>query len=251
MQVPEEQILSPSLIEPGEGEGPAYELKFLMDEAQAREAEAWAEAHLAPDPHGDPALSGAYRTTTLYLDTPALDVFHRAPSFKRSKHRLRRYGSEPHVYLERKTKDGDRVRKQRNAILDEELSLLAAPLSVTTWPGHWFHRRLLDRGLRPAALVVYHRMAYVGGGGEGPHRLTLDRRLRGWRMGEWAVPAQDGGLALFTDKVILELKFRVALPAPFKELVQSMRLGPCPVSKYRSCVSAWGTPTGRRGAADA
>jgi hypothetical protein len=251
MQVPGDEILSPSLVEPGEGEGPAFELKFLVNEAQAREAEAWASSRLVPDPHGDPSLGGAYRTTTLYLDTPALDVFHRTPSFKRSKHRLRRYSTEPRIYLERKTKDGDRVRKQRNAIPDEELSLLAAPLSVTTWPGHWFHRRLLDRGLRPAALVVYHRTAFIGSGADGPFRLTLDHRLRGSRMGEWAVPAEDGGLPLLTGQVILELKFRIALPVLFKELVQSMRLSPSLVSKYRSCVSAWGAPAVRRGAADA
>jgi hypothetical protein len=251
MQVPGDDILSPSLVEPGEGEGPAFELKFLVEDAQAREVEAWASARIMLDPHGDPSLGGAYRTTTLYLDTPALDVFHRSPSFKRSKHRLRRYGSEPRVYLERKAKDGDRVRKQRNAIPDEELSLLAAPLSVTTWPGHWFHRRLLDRGLRPSALVVYHRTAYVGSGADGLFRLTLDRRLRGSRIGEWAVPAEEGGLPLLTGQVILELKFRLALPVLFKDLVQSMRLGPSLVSKYRSCVSAWGASAAQRGAADA
>ena len=251
MQVPGDAILSPSLVEPGEGEGPAFELKFLVDDAQAREAEVWASARLTPDPHGDPCLGGAYRTTTLYLDTPALDVFHRTPSFKRSKHRLRRYSTEPRIYLERKTKDGDRVRKQRNAIPEEDLSLLTAPLSVTTWPGHWFHRRLLDRGLRPSALVVYHRTAYIGSGADGPFRLTLDRWLRGFRVGEWAVPVEEGGLPFLMGQAILELKFRMALPVVFKELVQSMRLSPSLVSKYRTCMSAWGASAARRGAADA
>ena len=49
----------------------------------------------------------------------------------------------------------------------------------------------------------------------------------------------------------LEFKFRTALPAALKELVQSLRLNPCPVSKYRSCVSAWGVRNGRGEAADA
>ncbi len=244
-------VESPSLAGPGAGGGPAYEMKFLVDEARAREAEAWAAARLAPDPHGDPALGGAYRTTTLYLDTPALDVFRRMPSFRRSKHRLRRYGSEPHIFLERKVKDGDRVRKQRSAVPDGELELLSNPMSVVSWVGHWFHRRLLDRGLRPAALVAYDRTAFVGATPEGPLRLTLDRRARGSLTGAWAVPADAGGLAILTGQVILELKFRLALPAPFKELVQALRLSPCPVSKYRTCMSAWGTPAGRGEAADA
>ena len=41
--------------------------------------------------------------------------------------------------------------------------------------------------------------------------------------------------------MILELKFRSALPALCKELIQALRLSPCPVSKYRSCMSVWGT----------
>src|SRR5579871_2483264 len=157
MRIPAEQFLSPSLAAPGEGAGPAFELKFLIDENAAQKVETWTATQLKPDPHGDPALDGAYHTTTLYLDTANLDVFHRSPSFKRSKHRLRRYGREPHVYLERKTKTGDKVRKQRSVVPDEELALLSAPLSVVTWPGHWFHRRMLDRGLRPAALIDYVR----------------------------------------------------------------------------------------------
>jgi hypothetical protein len=187
----------------------------------------------------------------LYLDTPNLDVFHRSPSFKRSKHRLRRYDREPRIFLERKTKTGDRVRKQRCIVPYEELSLLSAPLSVVTWPGHWFHRRLLDRGLRPAALLAYERMAYLGSGAEGSFRVTLDRRLCGSLAGDWAVPSLEEGLPLFTGRVILELKFRTALPHVLKEMVQSFRLNPCPASKYRSCISVWNGRVEARRTADA
>ncbi|MBI1915070.1 MAG: polyphosphate polymerase domain-containing protein [Planctomycetes bacterium] len=250
-EVSGECIQSPSLPEPALGAGPAYELKFLVEEELARAAQAWASGRLAPDPHGDPELDGAYHTTTLYLDTPTFDVFQRRPSFRRSKHRLRRYGTEANIYLERKIKNGDRVRKQRKAIPVEEVTLLANPMSLVTWPGHWFHRRLLDRGLHPAALIAYERTAYIGAAVEGPLRLTLDRRLRGALAGEWAVPATEGGLPLLTGRVILELKFRSALPVLFKELVQALRLSPCAVSKYRSCMSVWGTSPARGEVVDA
>jgi len=250
-EVSGECIQSPSLAEPAESAGPAYELKFLVEEEQARAAEAWISGRLAPDPHGDPELGGAYHTTTLYLDTPTFDVFQRRPSFRRSKHRLRRYGTEVKVYLERKIKNGDRVRKQRNVVPAEEAVLLANPMSLVTWPGHWFHRRLLDRGLRPAALIAYERTAYIGAAAAGPLRLTLDRRLRGALASEWAVPTAEGGLPLLTGRVILELKFRLSLPAPFKELIQLLRLGPCSVSKYRSCMSVWGTSPARGEVIDA
>jgi hypothetical protein len=241
---------SPSLATPGDGGGPAFELKFLLDPARSREAEDWARQCLTLDPHGDIALGGAYWTTSLYCDTPELDVYHRSPSYKRRKFRLRRYGVGPAVFLERKTKAGDRVAKRRVAVADAELAMLAHPMSLVTWPGHWFHRRLVARRLGPACRISYQRTAYVGAGADGPLRLTLDRRLRGLLTTEWDVTAFEGGQPLLDGQVILELKFRSALPRLFKELVTSLRLSPRAVSKYRLCREAWGLSPSRE-AADA
>src|SRR5436305_1036093 len=118
---------SPSLAPAGGGEGPAYELKFLLDETRAQEVEAWARRRLLLDPHGDPALGGAYQTLSLYCDTPDLDVYWGRPSYKRRKFRVRRYGAAPWVFLERKSKWGDRVAKRRSPVPGEEVALLANP----------------------------------------------------------------------------------------------------------------------------
>jgi hypothetical protein len=241
---------SPSLAA-ADGAGPAYELKFLLDEARAQAVDEWARRRLVPDPHGDPELGGAYRTTSLCCDTPGLDVYHRTPSYRRRKFRVRRYGSMPWAFLERKSKWGDRVAKLRTVVPEGELALLAHPMSVLTWPGHWFHRRLLRGGLLPACRIAYQRTAYAGTGAEGPLRLTLDRHVRGVLASDWGLAPVEGGLPLLTGQVILELKFRFALPAPFKELVQDMRLSPSLVSKYRLCREAWGLPSARREVADA
>jgi hypothetical protein len=223
-------------------------LKFLLDEARAREVEAWARRRLAADPHGDPYLDGAYRTTSLYFDTPELDVYHGTPSYKRRKFRVRRYGSAPWAFLERKSKWGDRVEKRRTPVPDAELPLLAGPASGESWPGHWFHRRLWMRRLLPACRVVYERTAYVGSCREGPLRLTLDRRVRGVLADDWDLVPFEGGPTL-TPQTILEFKFRSALPAVLKEVVQALRLCPAAVSKYRLCQEAWGASP-RRGAGD-
>jgi VTC domain len=246
-----ESFASPSLASAGDGAGPAFELKFLLDARQALEVEAWARGRLALDPHGDPALGGAYLTTSLHFDTPELDVYHRSPGYRRRKFRLRRYGAAPWAFLERKSKWGDRVEKRRTPVPDEELALLASPLSVVTWPGHWFHRSLLARRLGPACRVSYQRTAYVGACAGGPLRLTLDRRVRGAPAGDWGLGPPGAALPLLRGQVILELKFRAALPGPFREVVEGMRLGPSGVSKYRLCREAWGLPAPRREAADA
>ncbi|MCI0460635.1 MAG: polyphosphate polymerase domain-containing protein [Gemmataceae bacterium] len=242
---------SPSLGSSSSGAGPAFELKFLLDEIGAQEVETWARRRLVLDPHGDPALGGAYRTTSLYCDTPELDVYHGAPSYRRRKFRMRRYGAAPWTFLERKSKWGDRVAKRRTVVPEEELPLLAHPLALLTWPGSWFHRRLLARRLGPACRIDYQRTAYVGAGPEGPLRLTLDRRIHGILTSEWSLAPFEGGLPLLTGQVILEFKFRSALPTPFKELVTDLRLSPRTVSKYRLCREAWGVSSSPREVADA
>jgi hypothetical protein len=231
---------SPSLGSPGDGAGPAFELKFLLEETRARAVEDWARRRLALDPHGDPALGGAYRTTSLYCDTPQRDVYHRTEPYKGHKFRVRRYGSVPWAFLERKSKEADRVAKKRTPIPEEELALLAHPTSRVKWPGRWFHRSLLAYRLLPVCRVTYQRMAFAGSRAEGPLRLTLDQHVHGTVTDEWDLAPAEGGLPLLAGQVILEFKFRGALPALFQELVRELGLSPSTVSKYRLCREAWG-----------
>jgi hypothetical protein len=219
---------------------PAFELKFLVDAALALQVQSWAAQtlRLQPDSHAD--ATGAYATTSLYLDTPQLDVYHRSPSFRRRKFRVRRYAMTPWVFLERKTKSNDRVSKRRSSVGEDELGSLALPMSLETWPGNWFHRRVVVKGLRPACRIAYRRTALVGTCAEGPLRVTLDREVRGVLSDDWRLLPFEGGVPLLTDRVILELKFLRALPLPFKQLVSEFRLEPAPVSKYRLCREAYG-----------
>ena len=62
---------------------PPFELKFLVTEAVAARVAEWAARHLAPDPHAGGSREDGYRVTSLYLDTPGLDVYHRRGSFGR------------------------------------------------------------------------------------------------------------------------------------------------------------------------
>jgi hypothetical protein len=215
----------------------AFELKFLLADAVAAEVQRWAEGRLALDPHGDPALAGQYRTTTLYLDTTALDVARRSPGFTRRKYRIRRYGDEPRLWLERKVRNGDRVRKRREAIDASELERAVDAASDASAPAGWFRDEIHARALRPAARIEYWRTAWVGMGSDGPLRLTLDRAVRGAAAPpSFVVPAPGGGTELFAGVVICELKFRSALPPLFRQLVGDFALSPQGVSKYRRCM---------------
>jgi hypothetical protein len=237
---------SPSLASAGDGAGAAYELKFLLNEDRAAAVEAWARRRLALDPHGDTALGGAYRTTTLYCDTGAWHVYLRAPSYRRRKFRLRRYGDEALVYLERKSRRGDRVAKVRTPIRAAEVDLLAAE-PEEDWAGWWFGKQLAARDLRPAALLAYERVALVGRSEGVDVRLTFDRALRGVPTGDWALAAVNAGRPFLAGYTIVEMKYRTALPALFKELVALFRLEPSSVSKYRRCLDSWGVLPGMAG----
>jgi hypothetical protein len=227
---------SPALAGSG---APAYEMKFLLSEPQARAVEAMLRGRLALDPHADPALGG-YRVTSVYFDTPAFDVYRRAADHRGHKFRLRRYGSDPTAYLERKTKRNGQVWKRRSAVPVAELAHLTDG-HADEWPGAWFAWHLAAGGLRPVCRVTYERTAFVGAGPDGPIRLTLDRAAHGLAS---ASPPQvepfAGGLPLLDGEVIAEFKFLSAMPHLFKAVIGELRLTPSGVSKYRRCAEAAG-----------
>lgn len=230
--------VSPSLLGPT-AQAASYEVKFLVRPLQAEQVRAWARQHLAVDPHADGTLGDAYRIQSVYFDTDTLDVFHQAPSYKRRKFRLRRYGSEVGVYVERKTKSGDRVSKRRTLIGPEEIHRLREPIADPAWHAGWFHRRLLSRRLRPRCTVAYERIAYVGTAADGPIRLTIDRQIQCALTDNFEVTSA-AGVPLLDESLILELKFRAAMPPLFKSLIAELNLNPGCISKYRLGIAAWG-----------
>jgi hypothetical protein len=217
----------------GAGQGAAYELKFHLTEIEATAVEAWARHRLTPDPHG---RDGAYDIVSIYHDTPRLDVFHRSTGFRRNKFRVRRYDEGSFLFLERKTRRGDRVRKRRVSVPLSDLPFLSRSLVPESWQGAWFHRRLCVSGLRPTCKVAYQRTAFFGKSADGPLRLTLDRGLVGAPAHDWHVSPVDDGVPLLPEGVLLEMKFHVHMPALFRELLPHLPCQPARVSKYRRCI---------------
>jgi hypothetical protein len=217
----------------------AAEIKFLVDLDNAAAIRDWARARLAPDPFGEGPFRDTYRTTSLYFDTAADDVFHRRGSYGRSKYRIRRYGQSASVFLERKLKKHDLVSKRRSAIEMEELARLSAAEAEAHWPGFWFHRRVLARELHPVCRISYRRTALLGmNQGHGTIRLTLDDDLR--LQPESRFTFHGGAGELFLEgRAILELKYQAEAPAVFRELMERFALIAEPVSKYRLGAQAW------------
>jgi VTC domain len=226
---------SPSLFHASaNGNAPtAYEVKFLLTEEQAQEVAKRASRYLKLDPFADPKHGHAYPTTSLCTDTTGFDVFHRTAGYNRDKYRVRQYGSTGPVFVERKSKNGDKVRKVRSRVAATEIPGLNAASTSTEWPGGWFHGELIERKLHPVCRIAYDRVAYMGASDTGAVRLTFDRNVRGILANEWKLEVIGAAPVLVAGSVICEFKFRVAMPALFKGIVADLGLQPTPFSKYR------------------
>lgn len=214
----------------------AFEIKFLVTEDEARAVRDRMRGAMVVDPHADTTRGNTYRVTTMYFDTPEFDVFHRAEDYRRRKHRVRRYGEEERLYLERKAKRGDRVRKRREMIARADLAELTPRTARKTWSGWWFHERLLRDRLAPVCRMRYDREAYLGDGPAGAMRLTFDRGVRGVMTPEWAFEDVGDEIPTLSNRVILEFKFAASMPAIFKETIEEFGLAPAKISKYRMLV---------------
>jgi hypothetical protein len=215
----------------------ASEVKFLIDASVGADIRNWIRSHLEPDPHGTGPFRDEYGTTSLYFDTENGDVFHLRGSYGRCKYRVRRYGSSSTVFLERKLRRPGILAKRRTTVPLDALTRLAEAEADLDWPGAWFHRRLLLRGINPVCQLSYSRIARTAATPDGPVRLTLDEDVR-------VAPASDArfgpaeGAPIVEQRLILELKYRHDLPVVFKRLVEAFMLQPQPASKYRLGIAA-------------
>lgn len=230
--------LSPSL-EVREHRELAAEIKFPVPSALGTEIRRWARHYLAADPHAGGELGDTYRTTSIYFDTEEFDVLLKTGSYAKSKYRIRRYGDSPMVFLERKLKTHDLVSKRRSLIDSSDLLRLGNHEPRRGWAGYWFHRRIQARFLRPVCQISYLRTARVGAGKFGPIRLTLDQDIRALPVSQTAFD-HVRGTPLSDERLILELKFRRAIPEVFQQLIETFRLEPKAMSKYRLAAAAPG-----------
>jgi len=224
----------------------AREVKFLVAPDVAGRILEWSRSRLAPDPYANGASGDEYQITSLYFDTSAFAVYHRQGSFKRSKYRIRRYGSSDMVFLERKLRTSTMLSKRRTTVPIDELRRLLESEAKTRWAGFWFEQRLGARQLAPVSQVSYHRHARVGTGPYGPMRLTFDDgvKVQPCYGLQFDPPA---GVPVLETHTIIEMKYRAELPGILRHLIEEFALQPSPVSKYRLSLDALrksGLPTG-------
>jgi len=132
------------------------------------------------------------------------------------------------------------VSKRRAAVGLAELERLHENEPDASWPGFWYHQRLLARQLRPICQITYRRIALVALTQYGPVRLTLDRSIQAVALNSVGFNDESRGVPLSDDQVIVEFKFRVDMPVLFKDLVAQFAILPKRISKYRLAIVALG-----------
>lgn len=235
-----------------------YELKYVIPEALV---DAVREAILpwcTLDRFCAARAERHYTIRSIYLDTPARDLYRRCREGRprRLKVRMRTYegGGEAPVFLEVKRKDHGLVLKTRGRIDARAAARLREGPAAGAGPAELlFHEQLQRHALEPTLIVRYEREAWTSTV-DAYGRVTFDRRItcQPWTRWDFAAPAGarvsiDGGLAMrqVPRAVLLELKCTVDVPRWMTELVGRLGLVRSGYSKYCTAVDRlWGPATG-------
>ncbi|MSU55769.1 MAG: polyphosphate polymerase domain-containing protein [Candidatus Taylorbacteria bacterium] len=227
-----------------------HEFKYVLSRAEAEEIQLYLEhVGLRRD---SASVSEPYHVTSVYFDTPTLeDYYDKLAGLKfRRKLRARVYQSDfsgeiEAVWLEIKEKHDMSVHKKRSALpvslwrqfLDRDMvGLLKHEAVKTSAFLREFFFLYLMKGYRPMTVVKYRRTAYVSSF-VFPVRVTFDSDLQTchWRDFAYNSPAM---LPIREGAVIMEIKFRDAMPWWFGEILRRFKLSRQAFSKYVSAVDA-------------
>jgi hypothetical protein len=216
-------------------------VKVVLSPEEADLTRAWADARMARDSHGD--RTGTYRVDTLYLDTKRLDAYHRTADTEGMKFRVRRYDTEDQVWLERKRRRGELVRKRRDSWALARLpEVLRVERELDAWPGV-FQQEVARQSFEPRLLISYLRTAWNGCG---RMRLTLDSGVEARLPGAENLFDAAGPRVSVGNVVVLEIKYEEHRPALFEELLREIGRDSASFSKYGHGVEAAGLAIARR-----
>jgi VTC domain len=224
-----------------ESRASATETKFLIDAGLASDVRDWARSHLKADPYGSGPFGDEYHTSSLYFDNDALDVFNRRGSNGRAKYRIRRYSGADYAFIERKMRRPQLLVKRRTQVGLDVISAIERDAVKEGSAGWWFYERIRVRRLEPSCLLSYQRTARGTPTPSGLARLTLDDQLRVAPAAGFALhDLGTSGTPVLQGQIVLELKYRGALPDIFVSLVHTFGLVRQTASKYRLGMTALG-----------
>ena len=232
-----------------------FELKYLVPESLTGAVRDFLKCHLELDDFGVGQPNNSYPIHSLYLDSDDLQTHHATQNGEKNrfKIRLRYYNDLPEapVFAEIKSRVDSCILKHRCPVRRAAVPLLLAghlpdPGQILSpEPRHYsalqqFHRLLLHLDARPKAHNSYLREAWVSPENNSV-RVTFDRDIliepffKAETVTTMKNPAQ-----VYSEFVVMEIKFTNRFPNWLKELVQWFGLRQFSAAKYSSGVALLG-----------
>ncbi len=229
-----------------------YELKYTINEGQARTIREFLLSHMVRDEFMLPGKQ-SYHVKSLYLDTPSLNLCQQTEHGvkNRFKLRVRSYDdmSESPVFFEIKRRDNNVILKHRATVKRSEAqrilqgghpldSDLIDPTASQLRSLHRFCQLRASIGAEGVAFVSYDREAYVSPNSN--HlRVTFDRNISGQNYhAKDGLTSTDEIKSTAMRSVVLEVKYTEYFPAWIRDLVWTLGLQKVSVPKYLLCVDA-------------
>jgi hypothetical protein len=232
-----------------------FELKYLVDPDLTLEMRDFVKCYLELDDYGVGQQDFAYPVHSVYMDSDGLHTFHDTlnGTKNRFKIRLRYYDDRPDtpVFFEVKGRVDNCILKQRCGVRREAVSLVMAgqlpdqSQLISKDPRHLaaiqrFNHLVLKLNAKPKAHNAYMREAWVSPN-DNSVRVTFDRNVRIEPYFRTDVPiAFENPVPIFSESVILELKFTNRFPDWFEILISRFNLTWSAAAKYAGGVLIMG-----------
>src|SRR3989344_406711 len=231
-----------------------FEFKYLLDVDQYQRVKKALSHFLVPDTAVAGLPHGFYEVISLYYDSPRFFYYWEKidGASRRKKIRVRTYRRNGRyfssdLFLEIKRKRDavilkDRLLLSRENLTKKDLSLVSCLLSLNNahsrrvYNEYYFEQKA--RCLAPKVLISYSREPFIGKFNQNV-RVTFDFGIRAKRTASNAA-SQDALFDMenrgFADvsgtKVVMEVKFKGALPFYIDGILKDFNLSRVPYSKY-------------------
>jgi hypothetical protein len=241
-----------------------FEFKYLIREELTESIRDFISCYLEQDDFSVGRPQNSYEVHSVYLDSDGLHT-HRATvngDKNRFKLRLRYYDGRPDspVFCEIKQRVDNCILKRRCPIRREIVPLIIAgqipepEQLISAEPRHLvamqrFNELMLRINATPRLHNHYYREAWVS-----PHdnsvRVTFDRRIRVEPyFGSEAVVAMSRPIRIYSEFVVLEMKFTTRFPNWFNMLISRFNLMRGAAMKYSGGVDMVGEKVFHKGSA--
>lgn len=207
------------------------ELTFLLADSQADQVIRWACDNWVGKPHETELEDQVYAHPKFAADGGTKDV-------ERRLYRIRRAACSWNVYLERKSLKGRSASLKQTIIPLSELARVGTSKNTARWAGSWFCKQTCRAELCPSLQLNFRRTAFDHQTLEGPVRLTVDQQAEVKMISANTTIDEPTPQFQVESLNLVKMKYFVALPAMFKELLYEFALLPEKTSLYEQCIAS-------------